>query len=371
MVESLLQGVRPIVEATRARSHGRGVNRPSEATSSTSGSTRGEASPSIAVLPFTDLSEKKDQDWFCDGMAEEIMTALATLPGLRVAARTSAFSFRGKGDDLQTIGDKLNVTSVLEGSVRRSGDRVRITAQLSDAKEGRQIWSERFDRELKDIFDVRRRSRGRSRIGCASRSPAGQRAWSKQATTNMEAYELLLKGRAFVTRRGRALLDAIPLFERAIALDPSLAEAHALLGDTYRLLGLYSIVPAGDVMPKARACIERALAIDPNLTEALATHANIAAAYEWDLEESLRRSDRALATDPNHVRLLAERAICVACFFNVDDSWRQPVRASIARARSLDPLNAWVMAVEGLRQLAGRPRRGHSSGRAGDRARRQ
>ena len=108
----------------------------------------------IAVLAFTDMSAAKDQDWFCDGIAEEILNALTPLKGLRVAARTSAFSFKGKSDDLRTIGEKLNVTTVLEGSVRRAGDRVRITVQLSDVANGFQLWSERYDRELKDIFDV-------------------------------------------------------------------------------------------------------------------------------------------------------------------------------------------------------------------------
>src|SRR6185503_14136830 len=108
----------------------------------------------IAVLAFTDMSAARDQDWFCDGIAEEILNALTPLKGLRVAARRSAFFFKGKGDDLRTVGEKLDVTTVLEGSVRRAGDRVRITAQLSDARAGRQLWSERFDRELKDIFDV-------------------------------------------------------------------------------------------------------------------------------------------------------------------------------------------------------------------------
>src|SRR6185295_14839522 len=109
---------------------------------------------SIAVMPFSDLSPDKDQEWFCDGIAEEILNALTSLKNLRVAARASAFSLRGRSDDLQTIGEKLNVTTVLGGSVRRSGDRVRITVQLSDVQDGVQLWSERYDRELKDIFDV-------------------------------------------------------------------------------------------------------------------------------------------------------------------------------------------------------------------------
>ena len=113
-----------------------------------------ERAPSIAVLAFTDMSAAKDQDWFCDGIAEEILNALTPLKGLRVAARTSAFSFKGKGNDLRTIGEKLNVTTVLEGSARRAGGRVRITVQLIDVASGFQLWSERYDSELKDIFDA-------------------------------------------------------------------------------------------------------------------------------------------------------------------------------------------------------------------------
>jgi tetratricopeptide (TPR) repeat protein len=227
---------------------------------------------------------------------------------------------------------------------------VRITAQLSDAKLGKVLWSERFDRELKDIFDVQeeiaRAIADRLRITIAE----GSSRLVQQGTTNMEAYALLLQGRAFVTRRGRAILDAIPLFERAIALDPNLAEAHALLGDCHRLLGLYGIVRAGDAMPKARACIERALAIDPNQVEALATHAIIASVYEWNIDEVIRRSDRALAVDPNHVRALGERAMTLSCFFSADTDWHT-VMALIGKARALDPLNAWLVAVDGFAEM--------------------
>lgn len=319
--------------------------------SSTSGSgvtlSSSISAPSIAVLPFVDLSEKKDQDWFCDGIAEELLNALATLPGLRVAARASAFSFKGKSDDLRAIGEKLNVTNVLEGSVRRAGDRVRITAQMSHAREGRQIWSERFDREIKDIFDVQeeiaRAIADRLRITIAE----GSSRLVQQGTTNMEAYALLLQGRAFITRRGRAILEAVPLFERAIALDPNLAEAHALLGDAYRLIGLYGLARASDAMPKARTCVERALAIDPNQAEALATHSILASVYDWNLDEMIRRSDRMLTVDPNHVRALAERAISMCCFFSADTDWQMVTRL-IAKARTIDPLNAWLVAMDGF-----------------------
>jgi serine/threonine-protein kinase len=298
-------------------------------------------------LPFTDLSEKKDQDWFCDGIAEEILNALAQLPGLRVAARASAFSLRGKSDDLRAIGEKLDVTTVLEGSVRRAGDRVRITAQLSDAREGRQLWSERFDRELKDIFDVQDEI-ARAIVDRLKVTLTGTGRLVPEATKNIEAYELLLKGRVLVTRRGRWVADAIVCFEQAIALDPKLAEAHALLGDAYRLLGLYGVMRAKEAVPKARAAIERALAIDPSQPEALATTAILASLYEWDLDEFIRRSDIALAADPSHVRALTERAIATTVFQLMESSpeWHREVVGYLARAKAVDPLNAWVVAIE-------------------------
>ena len=165
-----------------------------------------ERATSIAVLAFTDMSAAKDQDWFCDGIAEEILNALAPLKGLRVAARTSAFSFKGKGDDLRTIGEKLNVTTVLEGSVRRAGDRVRITVQLSEVANGFQLWSERYDRELKDIFDVQdeiaKAIAERLRVTLAG---GNDDRLVEQATTNIEAYQLYLKGRALLDRRGASI----------------------------------------------------------------------------------------------------------------------------------------------------------------------
>ena len=189
-----------------------------------------------------------------------------------MAARASAFSFRGKSDDLRVIGEKLNVSTVLEGSVRRAGDRVRITAQLSDARQGRQLWSERFDRELKDIFDMQdeiaRAIADRLRITHRRRSAAG-RAGHDQS------------GRLRAAAQGPRVRDAprtrhrsmrFPASSTRIALDPNLAEAHALLGDCYRLLGLYGIARASEVMPKAQASIDRAMAIDPNQPEAMATH---------------------------------------------------------------------------------------------------
>ena len=185
------------------------------------------------------MSAAKDQDWFCDGIAEEILNALAPLKGLRVAARTSAFSFKGKSDDLRTIGEKLNVTTVLEGSVRRAGDRVRITAQLSDVQNGYQLWSERYDRELKDIFDVQdeiaKAIAERLRVTLAGAKDA---RLVEQATTNVEAYQLYLKGRALLGRRGASIPLALDQFRKAVELDPGYSLAWAGFADAFTGLAI-------------------------------------------------------------------------------------------------------------------------------------
>ena len=301
--------------------------------------------PSIAVLPFADLSPAKDHDWFCDGIAEELLNALAQLPGLRVAARASSFSLGRSTGDLRSIGEKLNVTTVLEGSVRRSGDRVRITAQLSDVAGGFQLWSERYDRELRDIFDVQdeiaRAIAERLRV-----TLSGTGRLVQPRTPNLEAYELLLKGRVLHTRRGRAIVEALACFERAIELDPDLAEAHALKGDALRVLALYGIAPATEMMPRAREAAERALSLDPGQVEAFATLASVAAVYDWDIARSVELSERALACDPGHVRTLAERAIYVVLLDAPPRDLERRAIRDLRRARELDPLNAWVVSLQ-------------------------
>ena len=345
-VESRIQTAREVQsELRRIQQQQSGLH-----ASGTSIAPAAPAERSIAVLPFSDLSATKDQDWFCDGIAEEILNALSPLPGLRVAARASSFSLRGKTEDLRVIGEKLQVESVLEGSVRRAGDRVRITAQLSDVRQGRQIWSERFDRELKDIFDVQdeiaRAIVERLKVTLVGH---GETRLVPKVTSNIEAYQLLLRGRELLTRRGRAIFDAMRMFEQVVALDPNLAEAHALLGDAHRLTALYGLVPPAEGMPRARSAAERALAIDPRQVEALATLANIASTHDWDLAASQAFSARALAIDPYHVRAMAERAIADACTVPViSDALHVRIIAHVQHARERDPLNVWVMSVESM-----------------------
>jgi eukaryotic-like serine/threonine-protein kinase len=267
-----------------------------------------EVGQSVAVLPFTNLSASADDAYFADGITEEIINVLASVPGLRVAARTSCFALKGKNEDLRVIGERLGVRHVLEGSVRKAGPRLRITAQLTGARDGYSVWSERFDREMVDVFalqdELAAAIAGKLKLSLLAPADAAPRAGPR----NVEAYQLMLKGRVLLGQRGRAIMDAIPCFERAVLLDPDLVDAWALLADSYRLINVYGMAPADATIVHARRALERALALDPDHTQALSTLANIASSYDNDVERSIALSDRALARDPSHVQAMVERA---------------------------------------------------------------
>lgn len=226
---------------------------------------------SIAVLPFADMSPAGDQEYFGDGLAEEILNALARMPELHVAARTSAFSFKGKDVDIREIGRTLQVATVLEGSVRKAGDRVRVTAQLIDVESGYHIWSDTYERRLVDIFAVQDDiSRSIVRALALAYTGGQERALVRATTGSPEAYEHYLRGRYHWNKRTRAGLDAaIAEFARAIDLDSAYAAAWVGLAESYALLPWYSpdADPASDLGRAAEAA-ERALALDPDLAEA-------------------------------------------------------------------------------------------------------
>ncbi len=297
---------------------------------------------SIAVLPFENLSGP-DDEYFADGVADEILNALAQLEGLRVAARSSCFAFKGRREDPRVVGERLGVTTVLEGTVRRSGQRLRVTAQLVNVADGYQMWSERYDRELTDVFAVQDEIAEAiaRKLSVALRSGGGAR----RGTANLEAYELVLKGRAFQLRRGRFIANAIECFERAIELDPQYADAMGLLADSWRLLGTFGARPASEIMPRARDLAERALALDPSNTEACATLADVEAQYEWDFDRADRTWRRAFAVDARHTRSRCERAIWGYGLrrFSPEESVRLA-----AEAVADDPLNAWAITVHSM-----------------------
>jgi TolB-like protein/Tfp pilus assembly protein PilF len=218
---------------------------------------------SVAVLPFTNLSADKENDYFSDGLAEEILNALSQVDDLRVAARTSSFSFKGKAVEISEIGARLRVSSVLEGSVRRAGDRVRVTVQLVDVRNGFHLWSERYDRQMQDLFDVQ----DEIARAIAERLKVSLSGGVNRSTENPEAYDLYLKGRHYWNQRLPATVRlAIQCFEDAIKLDPRYALAYAALADCYGSLAFSGMLPK-DARPPARAAVTQAMTLAPSLWE--------------------------------------------------------------------------------------------------------
>ena len=257
---------------------------------------------SIAVLPFTRLSADPEDDFFADGMTEEIINALAQIKELDVVARSSAFQFKGKRVDPRIIGEQLKVHKVLEGSVRRVGDCLRITVQLINASDGYQLWSERYDRAMKDVFEIQdeiaRSIAERLKVTLKD----GQERLVKPRTENLEAYQLYVKARTLLYRRGSAIPHAMECLERAVKLDPRYALAWAGLADSYTTQGYYGLVPPGACMPKGMEAARRAVALDPSLAEA---HNALAMAYlmgAWDKTEAEREFLSALELNPRYIQ---------------------------------------------------------------------
>ncbi len=237
---------------------------------------------SIAVLPFADMSPDRDQEYFCDGMTEEIIDALANIPGARVVARTSSFAFKGKQQDIREIGKKLNVATVLEGSVRKDGDRLRVTVQLNSVADGYHLWSETYERELKDVFAVQDEI-SRAIVSTLQLKLAAPTKQGKPPSENVAAYELYLQGKYHWSRwRTEGAERALQFFEEATQKDPNYAAAYAGIADSYAWLGFFGALPPNEVMPKARAAAQKALALDDSLAEAHISLGYVKALYDFD-----------------------------------------------------------------------------------------
>jgi serine/threonine-protein kinase len=315
-----------------------------ELADATAGATKGDSTreKSVAVLPFENLSGP-DDEYFADGITDEILNALSHLDGLRVAARTSCFAFKGRREDLRAVGEKLDVTTVLEGSVRRAGARLRITVQLVNVADGYQMWSERYDREMTDVFELQDEiANGIATRLRVSLHGDAERGRGRAGTRNLEAYELLLRGRALHSRRGRFLPQAIDCIEKAIALDPRYAEALGLLSDCYRLMATFGAAPSSAATLKAKGLAERAIAIDPEQAEPWATLACVEEQYEWNFAHAEAHWKRALALDPRHARARSQRALW-GHFRGALSAVE--ARAEARRAVDDDPLNSWVVAM--------------------------
>ena len=249
--------------------------------------------PSIAVLPFANLSADKQNEYFADGLAEEILNALARIPDLKVIARTSSFAFRGKEQDVTAIAAALRVHHVLEGSVRRAGTRMRVTAQLIAAGDGSHVWSERYDRDVTDVFAIQ------DEISEAISTALRVSLTPPVRTANLEAYQLHLKGRHHLLRLSReGLARARACFDQALAIDPGYAPAHSALAEHHHTVYVLGLEPADTEVPRARAAAEQALTIDPGHGESHSILASLADTvdYQWDVAETLHR--RALSTRP-------------------------------------------------------------------------
>lgn len=253
------------------------------------------APSSVVVLPFLDLSPQKDQDYFSDGLTEEIIDALSRVPNLRVVARTSAFVFKGKNNDVREIGRQLNVDSVLEGSVRKSGSELRITAQLNRASDGTHLWSRTYDRQLRDVFALQQEiSQAIARELGAGRVP------QRQGTSDLAAYDLYQEGLYFFNQHEMpdSYWKAIDRYQKAIERDPKFARAYAGLADSYAYLAENFAVWPKDVMPKARDAANKALALDDNLAESHTSAAIVKLDYDWDPDGAQRELRRALDLNP-------------------------------------------------------------------------
>ena len=293
-------------------------------------------SRSIAVLPFLNTSTDPENEYFCDGLAEELINALSKISELKVAARTSAFSFKGKSSDVGDIGQKLGVKTVLEGSVRKSGNRLRISVQLVNTADGFHLWSERYDREMQDIFELQ------DEITLAVVDALKLKLFGedrsellKKGTTNAEAYEFYMRGRYFWNRRriddfGRA----IEQFEKAIELDPDYALAYTGLADCFIFLGFYEAFPPSVAGPKAETVLRKAIEMDATLAESQASLAAYKLCFEFDWKGAEEGLLRAIELNPRLITARYWYAMVLTTLGRFDEAIEQG-----RIALELDPLN--------------------------------
>ena len=307
---------------------------PRKQPSTTSSRTASDSSrASIAVLPFRNMSPDKENEYFTDGITEEIINALTKVEALRVASRTSAFAFKGRDEDIRKIGEQLGVRTVLEGSVRRAGSRLRIAAELVNVADGYHLWSDRYDREMADIFAIQ------DEIALAIANTlkvrllaADEGALVSRATEDVEAYNHYLKGKYFFNRR--VPREAISEFEQAIARDPEYAPAHTGLADAYCIFGFYGGIPTLDAFAKARAAAARAQELEPDAAETHVALGLVEHYYGWDFEREDREFSRAIELAPRSAAAYSWLALKRTFLDDPVDARRLALKA-----RELEPLS--------------------------------
>ena len=304
--------------------------------------------PSIAVLPFVDMSALRDQDYFCEGVAEEITNMLAQARGLRVIARTSAFRFKGQARDVREIGRALGATAVLEGSIRTGGNRIRIAIQLVDTAGGHQLWSERFDRNLDDVLDVQDDISRRVAESLSARLTAEPTAGR---TSDPEAHTLYLRGRHAWNKRTEADLElSVDYFRRALGRDGGYAHAYAGLADSLITLGIYGVRAPSDVVPPARSAALQALGLAPDLPGPLACLGCIEGLHDGLWDSAIQNFHRAIELNGDDSRLRQWYATNALVPLGRFDEALSELRL----AQTLDPLSLPISASIGITLYYGR-----------------
>ncbi|HER40303.1 MAG TPA: hypothetical protein ENO10_03695 [Salinimicrobium catena] len=299
---------------------------------------------SIAVLPFADMSPEKDQEFFCDGMAEEIINALTNVDKLRVIARTSAFSFKGKNIDVRTIGNELGVANLLEGSVRKSGDQLRVTAQLVRTSDGAHLWSEQYNRDLTDVFAIQ------EEIALSVVEQLKMKLLDQEEeritmrlTDNLEAHQKYLRGRHILNRRRKEdIYTSIDYFKQALELDSLYVMGYIGLADAYALLPSYAAVPEDEAYPLARAAISKALEINDRVGEAYASLGWIRMLADWDWEGAEEAFRKAVSLNPGYATAYHWYGYLYMTMGKMDKSL-----SMVNKALELDPLSPVINRVIG------------------------
>jgi adenylate cyclase len=299
-------------------------------------STSNDSRQSIAVLPFANMSPDPENEFFSDGLTEDILTQISKISALRVISRTSVMQYKNTSKNIRNIAQELRVGTVLEGSVRKAGNRVRISAQLIDAKSDAHLWAQTYDRDLSDIFAVQ--SDVAEQIAAALKAhikPAEEKRIRQKPTDNMEAFEAYLQGRVHLGRRTEEhLRKAITYFEKAIAADPHYSVAYTGLADAFIFMSLFEYLPPTEAFPKAKAAAERALQIDPSLAEAYASLGLVHFQYDWDWKQAEAALQKAIELNPNYATAHHFFADYLKGMGHFDEALEQ-----IREAQALDPLS--------------------------------
>jgi adenylate cyclase len=288
----------------------------------------------IAVLPLANMSADPENEYFSDGITEDIINALAKVPGIQVASRTSSFAFKGKDVDLRQIGQKLGVTSVLSGSVRKVGNRIRIVAQFVNVESGYHIWSETYDRQLEDVFAIQDEI-SRAIVDALKLQLVDSRADPVVPTTDIEAYNLYLKGRFFFNKYTESgLRRGLDFFQQALMRDTGFARAFAGIADCWADLGDDWVAP-DDAYPRAKAAAARALEYDPNLADAMTSLGKVLCWYEWDFAAAARQLERAVSVNPSYAEAHYVLGTTLPAIGRLDEAIE-----AMRKAITLDPLSA-------------------------------